>query len=317
MAAIGLRQSSHLLSVLHDACNDGSHPLGSEMLFQLLTSNHQTPPGADQSIYFVTLLSSDIIFSRHQYHTKLICLINRFAMSSLEQDGPSNTAGGSSFARKSQKLVVADFGMGGSGDHPWPTYAQLRLDQPRALPPASSWTPTVGFAFPRKRQATVMSTVRKVEIANDMHDVPPSGQIVEVEALENQLAYRLGGEAAPFATKLLDQVAGSASELPTEAIRVRLQKFLLFIWFALSPIFESSASLTWPCDVISSPDSGKDYCRGWRTRDGVGAGPSATNRDLCATNETLRAELLNAKFQIGGSYEPTSSWRRRVPASLA
>uniref|UniRef100_A0A803QDM8 Uncharacterized protein n=1 Tax=Cannabis sativa TaxID=3483 RepID=A0A803QDM8_CANSA len=62
-----------------------------------------------------------------------------------------------------------------------------------------------------------MSVVRKVEIANDMHIAPLSGQIVEVKALKNLLAYRLAGETAPFTVELLDQVAGSALELPTEA----------------------------------------------------------------------------------------------------
>uniref|UniRef100_A0A803NIE9 Uncharacterized protein n=1 Tax=Cannabis sativa TaxID=3483 RepID=A0A803NIE9_CANSA len=42
----------------------------------------------------------------------------------------------------------------------------------------------------RTGPSETVGMVGKVEIADDLHVVPPMGQIVEVEALENRLAYR-------------------------------------------------------------------------------------------------------------------------------
>uniref|UniRef100_A0A803P1P8 Uncharacterized protein n=1 Tax=Cannabis sativa TaxID=3483 RepID=A0A803P1P8_CANSA len=66
------------------------------------------------------------------------------------------------------------------------------------------------------REALCSSAVRKIEISEGVHTPNPTVTI-KVEALEKSLEYKVGLEAAPFAAKLLDHVARSASKLPMKA----------------------------------------------------------------------------------------------------
>uniref|UniRef100_A0A803PHK1 Uncharacterized protein n=1 Tax=Cannabis sativa TaxID=3483 RepID=A0A803PHK1_CANSA len=241
----------------------------------------------DRVRHIGTLLSSNIIFCTKDATPKPFCLINWFTMSSSsEQVGLSNTARGSSFARKKQKLVVTDFGMGGSGDHPRPPYTCLILDANRGV-----GLPQEGHPLQPSGDAEGEGSEQgpeRVEIANDMETAPPSGKIMEVEALENLLAYRLGGEITPFVTELLDQVAESATKLPTE------------VWASCSSVVAFALAHYAKRRAIGAALLAE------RTTTEVGALVTeldqvwVANRDLDATNETLQAELLEAKFQIWG-----------------
>uniref|UniRef100_A0A803P1P2 Uncharacterized protein n=1 Tax=Cannabis sativa TaxID=3483 RepID=A0A803P1P2_CANSA len=134
------------------------------------------------------------------------------------------------------------------------------------------------------KRAIVLSTVRKIEISEDVHTPNPTRLTIKVEALEKSLEYKVGREAAPFAAKLLDHVARSASKLPMKA------------W--------ASSSSTY---IVSLAHSTKRQA-GWAAlltkkvaaEDGVLVTEleqvKAANRDLRATNETLRVELTDTKF---------------------
>uniref|UniRef100_A0A803PRM9 Uncharacterized protein n=1 Tax=Cannabis sativa TaxID=3483 RepID=A0A803PRM9_CANSA len=207
---------------------------------------------------------------------------DRYIMSTSEKIGPSKVAGSSSPTRKKQKLVVSNL---------------AHVSSLNSVKDTS-----VGFAFPRRvipfdslemhrerevnralkgrleaerlqvrRLATVMSVVRMPEMADDMHAVPPVGQIVEVEALKNRLPYRLGQEGTHFVAELLDQVAASASELPTETWASCSNADA----FRTGPFCKEvgrRAFLTLRYCLTSGPTSRKGYRGGWRTSDGAGEG---------------------------------------------
>uniref|UniRef100_A0A803NK91 Uncharacterized protein n=1 Tax=Cannabis sativa TaxID=3483 RepID=A0A803NK91_CANSA len=223
MATIGLRQSSHSLSVLYDACNDGSRPLGDTDF----SAKDTTPKSSASSLVHYVDSGEDRSF----------------------QDG-----GQQFFCQEEAEALGVGPQYGGDGEAP---------GSPRAA---------------------VMLAVRKVEIADDMHATPPAGQTVEVEALENWLAYKLGQEAAPFTAELLDQVAGSASKLPTKiwAFCSSADAFAL-AHFAKRQVVGAERAIVEVGTLVTELERVQE-----------------TNRDLGTANETLRTELTNAKFQIEG-----------------
>uniref|UniRef100_A0A803PRY7 Uncharacterized protein n=1 Tax=Cannabis sativa TaxID=3483 RepID=A0A803PRY7_CANSA len=128
-----------------------------------------------------------------------------------------------------------------------------------------------------------------VPISGRRHAHPaPFGLTVEVEALEKRLTFKVGREAAPFATELLDQVTGNASELPMET------------WVYCSRM-----------DVFALAHSTKHQVALLAERTAQEADTVVTeleqvkgeNRDLRNANETLLAELTEAKLQIEGLKE--------------
>uniref|UniRef100_A0A803P449 Uncharacterized protein n=1 Tax=Cannabis sativa TaxID=3483 RepID=A0A803P449_CANSA len=120
-AMIGLGQFFNLLSILYDACNDGSHPLGSEISFELLTSKCRIPLRANRNVCFVWNLCFSVTYTAPEtlIMTSLLQLVSSFVylfksfggclewytMSVPNKVELSETAGSSSSARKRQKLV--------------------------------------------------------------------------------------------------------------------------------------------------------------------------------------------------------------------
>uniref|UniRef100_A0A803QPK0 Uncharacterized protein n=1 Tax=Cannabis sativa TaxID=3483 RepID=A0A803QPK0_CANSA len=61
-----------------------------------------------------------------------------------------------------------------------------------------------------------LSTVKRVEISEGLCTTILVGPIIDIQALEKHLVLKVGREVAPFAEEILDQVAGSATNLSSE-----------------------------------------------------------------------------------------------------
>ncbi|KAF4375896.1 hypothetical protein F8388_004986 [Cannabis sativa] len=63
-------------------------------------------------------------------------------------------------------------------------------------------------------RANKLSFVKRIETSEGLFTTVPLGPMVDIEAVENQMAPQVRKEATPFAAKLLDQLASSALSCP-------------------------------------------------------------------------------------------------------